>query len=105
MRISFPFDFAIEDETTTKTTTKIIEILKENQNITANEIADEIGITRDGVFWHLKNLVKSEQIRHIGPTTGNIENLWTRERSKHKFCRVIFIFQRKNRIFAFINSN
>jgi predicted HTH transcriptional regulator len=86
MRISFPFDFAIEDETTTKnttktttknttktntkTTTKIIEILKENPNITANEIADAIGITRDGVFWHLKNLVKSGQIRHIGPTNG-----------------------------------
>ena len=54
-------------ETTPKETNKeILNLIKENNKITAQEIADKIGITRDGVRYHLDNLKEKGIIKHYG---------------------------------------
>ena len=60
-----------EEDTTPKTTPRetqkeILSLIKENNKITAQEIADKIGITRDGVRYHLDNLKNKGIIKHYG---------------------------------------
>lgn len=59
------------DGTTPKTTPRetqkeILSLIKENNKITAQEIADTIGITRDGVRYHLDSLKNKGIIKHYG---------------------------------------
>ena len=60
-----------DGDTTPKTTPRetqkeILSLIKENNKITAQEIADKIGITRDGVRYHLDNLKNKGIIKHYG---------------------------------------
>lgn len=56
-------------ETTQETTQeKIVAILKENPETTRNELASRIGITPDGIKYHLTKLRVAGLIRHVGPT-------------------------------------
>ena len=60
-----------DDSTTPKTTPKvtykeILSLIKENNKITAQEIADKIGINRYGVRYHLDNLKDKGIIKHYG---------------------------------------
>lgn len=56
--------------TTKKTTEKIIEILKENPNISVKEMAEIVGLTTDGVQYHIRNLKAHGVIERVGPDKG-----------------------------------
>ncbi len=60
-------------KTTLKTTLKIIELLKENPEITRIQLAEKLGITPDGVKYHLANLTGDGKIRRVG---GRKEGYW-----------------------------
>lgn len=49
---------------------KIIKLIKENQNITRNELANKLNITEDGIKYNLKKLVNNNIIERIGPNNG-----------------------------------
>lgn len=56
-------------ETTQKTTQeKIIELIKENPNITQVEMAKRLGVTRDGISYNIKVLKENGIIERIGST-------------------------------------
>jgi len=56
--------------TTQKTTQKILALLKEKPGITRVELAEQLGITPDGVKYHLNNLKKEGIIKRIGGRRG-----------------------------------
>ena len=55
---------------TTQETTqeRILTLLRENPRLTRKVLAVRIGITPDGVRYHLANLRKAGRIRHVGAT-------------------------------------
>ncbi len=53
-----------------KTTQKILSLLKSEPNITREELAKEIGITSDGVKYHLAKIKKEGIIKRIEPDKG-----------------------------------
>jgi len=56
-------------ETTYKTTQeKILDLVKENPNITQVEMAQKLGITRDGISYNIKSLKDNRIIERIGST-------------------------------------
>ncbi len=55
-------------ENLTDTQIKILELIKENQYITRNELAEKIGITADGIKYNLDILRKKEIITREGST-------------------------------------
>jgi len=62
--------FGKHPQKTTQETTqeKIIGILKLNSKITRKEISERIGLSTDGVKYHLDALRRSGRIRHVGST-------------------------------------
>ena len=46
------------DRTTESTTDRILRLIKENPHITNEQIAQIVGITEDGVFYHTSKLRK-----------------------------------------------
>jgi Group II intron, maturase-specific domain/Winged helix-turn-helix DNA-binding len=56
-------------KTTQKTTQKILEIIKGNPAISRAELAVQIGLTPDGIKYHLDNLRKQGTLRRVGPDT------------------------------------
>ena len=58
-------------QTTTQTTTqKIIELMRQNREISIDEIAQKCGITRDGVNYQIKRMKQKNLIRRIGFDNG-----------------------------------
>ncbi len=57
-------------KSTQKSTQKIIALIKDNPDITTQEIADQIGIIRRGVAKHIKKLQEKGIIRRVGPDKG-----------------------------------
>jgi len=55
---------------TQKTTQKILTLIKENPQITRNELAKALGISSDGVKYHLNNLKKEGLLKRIGGRKG-----------------------------------
>ena len=56
-------------ETTQKTTQeKIIDLIKENPDITQTEMASKLGITRDGISYNIKQLKDNGIIERLGST-------------------------------------
>lgn len=54
-----------------KTTQKIIDLIKNNSEITRKELAEKIGnITEDGIKYHLNSLIKKGLLKRIGPDKG-----------------------------------
>lgn len=47
---------------------KILESLKHNPTLTLAELARQLGMTRDGVKYHVELLKKKVGLRHEGPT-------------------------------------
>ncbi len=60
---------------TQKTTQKIIEYLQANPSATRKEIASEIGITDEGVKYHLARLQAKGLLRRVGPDKGGHWNV------------------------------
>ena len=46
----------------------ISDTIKNNPNITINEIAEKMGLTRDGIKYHINKLKKDNRIKHVGST-------------------------------------
>ena len=58
-------------ETTTESTTeRVLEIIRNNPKITNREIAEMLGLTEDGVFYHTKKLRMKGRIRRIDGDFG-----------------------------------
>lgn len=57
-------------ETTQKTTQKILELIRQNPEISGSQLAEECRISPDGIKWQLKKLKENKVIRHIGPDNG-----------------------------------
>ena len=56
-------------ETTHKTTQeKILDLIKENPSITQVEMAEKLGITRDGISYNIKSLKDNGKIERMGST-------------------------------------
>lgn len=55
-------------ETDATTQEKIVALLREEPEITMRLIAERIGITQDGVKYHIRKLRASGTIRHVGAT-------------------------------------
>ena len=51
-----------------ETREEIIKLMLNNPKITTNDMANKLHLTPKGVEWHLSNMRKSGQIRHIGST-------------------------------------
>lgn len=61
-KITFP--------TTQKTTQKIIVLIRENPEISRKKLAEIIGITEDGIKYHLKKMQEKGILERIGPAKG-----------------------------------
>lgn len=57
-------------ETTQKTTKKILNLLRQNPSMTRMQISDAIGLSQEGVKWNLDKLKTSGIIRRVGPDRG-----------------------------------
>ena len=55
-------------ETVSSTKSRILSLLKDRPEITARELSQELGITFDGVRYHLTKLRKEGLIHHAGAT-------------------------------------
>ena len=66
----FTITFIRPQKTTQKTTQKILNLIKENPSITRKRLSELLGITPDGIKYHLNNLKKKELIRRIGGRKG-----------------------------------
>ncbi|HIH30814.1 TPA: winged helix-turn-helix transcriptional regulator, partial [Candidatus Micrarchaeota archaeon] len=55
---------------TQKTTQKILDSISKNPEITRKELAVLLGLTGDGVKFHLSNLRKKSLLRRVGPDKG-----------------------------------
>jgi len=56
--------------TSVKTSVKILNLIKSNNQITIPEIATIIGITKRSVERNIEKLQKEKQLRRIGPDKG-----------------------------------
>ena len=57
-------------KTTQKTTQKIMQAIVDDPQITRKTLADRIGLTEDGIKYHLNNMQKKRLLRRIGPDKG-----------------------------------
>ena len=62
-------------QTTTQSTTqttaqKILAIIKANPNVSRSALSREIGLSSDGIKWHLQKLKEGNAIRRVGPKYG-----------------------------------
>jgi len=55
---------------TQKTTQKIMDAIRQNPEVTRDELATITGITSDGVKYHLQRMQKDGVIRRVGPDKG-----------------------------------
>lgn len=66
IKVTIPFN---KNKTGTETTQeKILNLIKKNKNITRKSLADIIGITPNGIKYHLDQMKKQGIIKHIGST-------------------------------------
>jgi len=56
--------------TTQKTRARILSLMEENPAITREQLADAIGVTPDGIRYHLRKLKQENIIRRVGPDKG-----------------------------------
>lgn len=55
-------------ETTTQET--ILAEIRKNPSTTREQLAEIVGISKEGVKWHLDKMKKLGLIKHVGPTKG-----------------------------------
>ena len=48
----------------------MVRLMKTQPSITRRELAQQIGLTDDGIKYHINQLKKTGCIRHVGPTKG-----------------------------------
>ena len=57
-------------ETREKTTQKIMQAIVADPQITRKTLADRIGLTEDGIKYHLNSIQRKRLLRRIGPDKG-----------------------------------
>ena len=57
-------------ENVEKTREKMLALIKNNPTITADELAEKVGISIKGVEWQLKKLREEGTLKRIGPDKG-----------------------------------
>ena len=63
-----------EDATITKDDWAVLQIIRENPTVTAEEIGGKLGLTRAGAIYHINKLKTIEKICRVGtPRTGHWE--------------------------------
>lgn len=62
------FKEKVERATQETTQEKILACIKADPEITRKQIAAKVGLTADGIKYHLTKLTKSGAIRHVGST-------------------------------------
>lgn len=63
-----------DDATITKDDWAVLQIIRENPVVTAEEIGDKLGLTRAGAIYHINKLKKITKIRRVGtPRNGHWE--------------------------------
>ena len=71
---NYPKDYPITTQKMSEMELKILGVIKENSNLSRNEIARTLGcITPDGVKYHLSNLQKKGLLKRVG---GRKEGCW-----------------------------
>jgi ATP-dependent DNA helicase RecG len=63
-----PLGRATQETTLETTQERILSLLREDPALTRKALAGRIGITPDGVKYHLDRLRQADRIRHVGPT-------------------------------------
>ena len=63
-------DLETTQKTTQKTTQRILELIKENPQITRNELSNIIGISENGIKFHITNLKKKGLLKRVGADKG-----------------------------------
>jgi ATP-dependent DNA helicase RecG len=53
-----------------KTGEKIISLIKENPEITTNELAEKLNISVKGIEWQIRNRKEQGILKRIGPDKG-----------------------------------
>ena len=53
-----------------KSSVEILEIIRNNNKVTRQNMADILGITIDGVDWNIRKLRKEGKLKRIGPDKG-----------------------------------
>ena len=61
------------EKTTEKTTEKILKIIAEGSDVTSTKIADELGLTADGVDYNMRKLKEQGLVVRVG---GRKEGHW-----------------------------
>jgi ATP-dependent DNA helicase RecG len=69
-KITFPTTHKTTHKTTQKTTQKIIALIEKSPEISRKELAEVIGLTEDGIKYHLKKMQKKGILERIGPARG-----------------------------------
>lgn len=81
-KITFPTTRKTTDKTTSKSTRKttredteklVLELLSNNPHLTADEIGHQLGLTEEGIRYHIKNLKKKGLIKRVG---GRKKGYW-----------------------------
>jgi ATP-dependent DNA helicase RecG len=52
------------------TPNRILSLIRRNRGITQIELAQSLGLTRDGIKYHLNILKRDGVLRHVGPARG-----------------------------------
>ena len=65
-----PLVSPVKEKTTQKTTQKILALIKNNPNITRQELAQALSLSENGIKFHLRNLKANNFLRRIGPDKG-----------------------------------
>jgi ATP-dependent DNA helicase RecG len=47
-----------------------VSLLQANPDISQQELAAALGLTREGIKYHLNKMKRAGVIRHVGPTRG-----------------------------------
>ena len=63
----------VTTEKTKNTTVKILEVIRTNPHITNRELAEMLGLTEDGIFFHTKKLTMLGRIRRVN---GKKKGYW-----------------------------
>ena len=58
------------EKTRAKTMDYILELMKDNPNITMKELSEKTGLSEKGIEWNIKKLKERKRIRRVGPAKG-----------------------------------
>ena len=71
-RISFVEEGGLGEASRNTTPNRILALIQSDPRISQQELAAKLGITRDGVKYHLKKLREKGRLSHTGPTRGGV---------------------------------